>query len=73
MRNQIDLLIDKYDLTHIKRELLATIFPCIKVVPGQEESLPIGCSKMGGFLMSHLHLNIQLTKERHWILLHNLI
>ncbi|MBO1626725.1 YwqG family protein [Bacillus arachidis] len=48
MRNQIDLLIDKYDLTHIKRELLATIFPCIKVVPRQEESLPIGCSKMGG-------------------------
>ncbi|PHB16987.1 cytoplasmic protein [Bacillus pseudomycoides] len=48
MRNQIDLLIDKYDLTHIKPELLATIFPCVKVIPRQEESLSIGCSKMGG-------------------------
>ncbi|WP_243521736.1 YwqG family protein [Bacillus pseudomycoides] len=48
MRNQIDSLIDKHNLTHIKRELLATIFPCVKVIPRQEESLPIGCSKMGG-------------------------
>ncbi|MEY8347001.1 YwqG family protein [Bacillus cereus] len=48
MRNQIDSLIDKHNLTHIKRELLATVFPCVKVIPRQEELLPIGCSKMGG-------------------------
>ncbi|WP_459501211.1 YwqG family protein [Bacillus sp. C1] len=48
MENQIDLLIDKYNLTHIKSELLATIFPCVKVIPRQEELLHIGCSKIGG-------------------------
>ncbi|MDM5154540.1 YwqG family protein [Bacillus sp. DX1.1] len=48
MKKQIESLIDKYELTHIKQELLSTIFTCVKVFPRQEDSLPIGCSKMGG-------------------------
>ena len=40
-----------------------TVFPCIKVVPKQEETVAIGSSKMGGFLTCHLHLNIQRIKE----------
>ena len=44
----IEELIEKYHLNHIKDELLATAFECIKVVPSQEAILPIGCSNMGG-------------------------
>ncbi|WP_237980920.1 YwqG family protein [Bacillus thuringiensis] len=48
MNNQIEVLIDKYGLTHLKEELINTVFPCIKVVPKQEETVAIGSSKMGG-------------------------
>ncbi|MGF9965735.1 YwqG family protein [Bacillus rhizoplanae] len=48
MAKHIEELIEKYQLTHIKDELLATAFECIKVVPKQEAVLPVGCSKMGG-------------------------
>ena len=33
MEQKIEVLIDKYELTHLKQELINTIFPCIKVVP----------------------------------------
>ncbi|KEK24178.1 YwqG family protein [Bacillus gaemokensis] len=48
MEKQIESLIDKYELTHLKQELVATIFPCVKVIPKQEDTLSIGRSKMGG-------------------------
>ncbi|KFN03114.1 DUF1963 domain-containing protein [Bacillus clarus] len=48
MKQQIEFLIDKYGLTHVKQELINTIFPCIKVVPKQQEKVTIGSSKMGG-------------------------
>ncbi|MFJ8531282.1 YwqG family protein [Bacillus sp. NPDC094106] len=48
MKKQIESLIDKYELTHLKQELVNTIFPCIKVTPIQKDTLAIGCSKMGG-------------------------
>ncbi|SCL90165.1 Protein of unknown function [Bacillus cytotoxicus] len=32
MKPQIESLMEKYDLTHLKQELMDTIFPCIKVV-----------------------------------------
>ncbi|HDX9589115.1 TPA: DUF1963 domain-containing protein [Bacillus pseudomycoides] len=48
MTKHIEELIEKYQLNHIKHELLMAAFECIKVVPTQEELLPIGCSKMGG-------------------------
>ncbi|HFK1718394.1 DUF1963 domain-containing protein [Bacillus thuringiensis] len=49
MNKKIEVLIDKYELTHLKEELINTIFPCIKVVPKQQETVAIGSSKMGGF------------------------
>lgn len=48
MNKQIEVLIDKYGLTHLKEELINTVFPCVKVVPKMEESVTIGSSKMGG-------------------------
>lgn len=48
MRQQIEVLIDKYGLTHLKEELIHTVFPCVKVVPKQQEMIAIGSSKMGG-------------------------
>ncbi|MDA1675961.1 MULTISPECIES: YwqG family protein [unclassified Bacillus cereus group] len=48
MKNKIEVLIDKYGLTHLKEELIHTVFPCVKVVPKQEETVAIGSSKMGG-------------------------
>ncbi|KOS28777.1 cytoplasmic protein [Bacillus anthracis] len=48
MNKQIEVLIDKYGLTHLKEELINTVFPCVKVVPKQEETVAIGSSKMGG-------------------------
>ena len=48
MNKQIEVLIDKYGLTHLKEELISTVFPCVKVVPKQEETVAIGSSKMGG-------------------------
>jgi len=48
MNKQIEVLIDKYGLTHLKEELMNTVFPCIKVVPKQAETVAIGSSKMGG-------------------------
>ncbi len=32
MKPQIESLMEKYDLTHLKQELMDMIFPCIKVV-----------------------------------------
>ncbi|MHA7104723.1 YwqG family protein [Bacillus sp. C-3-6] len=48
MNKKIEVLIDKYELTHLKEELINTVFPCIKVVPKQQETVAIGSSKMGG-------------------------
>ncbi|HHK5533162.1 TPA: YwqG family protein [Bacillus mobilis] len=48
MKNKIEVLIDKYGLTHLKEELIHTVFPCVKVVPKQAETVAIGSSKMGG-------------------------
>ncbi|QUW28395.1 MULTISPECIES: YwqG family protein [Bacillus cereus group] len=48
MNKQIEVLIDKYGLTHLKEELINTVFPCVKVLPKQEETVAIGSSKMGG-------------------------
>lgn len=48
MNKKIGVLIDKYELTHLKEELINTVFPCIKVVPKQQETIAIGSSKMGG-------------------------
>ncbi|EOW9529066.1 YwqG family protein [Bacillus cytotoxicus] len=48
MKTKIESLIEKYELTHLKQELMDTIFPCIKVVPKQKDKLEIGQSKMGG-------------------------
>ncbi|MEB9456450.1 YwqG family protein [Bacillus anthracis] len=48
MNKQIEVLIDKYGLTHLKEELISTVFPCVKVVPKQEDTVAIGSSKMGG-------------------------
>ncbi|PEG10730.1 YwqG family protein [Bacillus wiedmannii] len=48
MNKQIEVLIDKYGLTHLKEELINTVFPCVKVVPKQEETVAVGSSKMGG-------------------------
>ncbi len=48
MDNKIEVLIDKYGLTHLKEELINTVFPCVKVVPEQQETVAIGSSKMGG-------------------------
>ncbi|EJR56004.1 YwqG family protein [Bacillus paramycoides] len=48
MKQKIEVLIDKYELAHLKQELVNTIFPCIKVVPNQQETIAIGSSKMGG-------------------------
>ncbi|MBE5105034.1 DUF1963 domain-containing protein [Bacillus thuringiensis] len=48
MDKKIEVLIDKYGLTHLKEELINTVFPCIKVVPKQQETIAIGSSKMGG-------------------------
>ncbi|MDR2995620.1 cytoplasmic protein [Bacillus cereus] len=48
MNKKIEVLIDKYELTHLKEELINTVFPCIKIVPKQQETIAIGSSKMGG-------------------------
>lgn len=48
MEKKIEILIDKYELTHLKQELINTVFPCVKVVPKQQEIITIGSSKMGG-------------------------
>ncbi|MFC9416607.1 YwqG family protein [Bacillus mobilis] len=48
MKNKIEVLIDKYGLTHLKEELIHTVFPCVRVVPKQAETVAIGSSKMGG-------------------------
>ncbi|MGG5736042.1 MULTISPECIES: YwqG family protein [Bacillus cereus group] len=48
MDKKIEVLIDKYGLSHLKEELINTVFPCVKVVPKQEERVAIGSSKMGG-------------------------
>ncbi|QWG44616.1 DUF1963 domain-containing protein [Bacillus mycoides] len=48
MEQKIEVLIDKYELTHLKQELVNTIFPCIKVVPKVQETIGKGSSKMGG-------------------------
>ncbi|MCZ6941287.1 DUF1963 domain-containing protein [Bacillus mycoides] len=48
MEQKIEVLIDKYELTHLKQELVNTIFPCIKVVPKEQETIGKGSSKMGG-------------------------
>ncbi len=40
MDNKIEVLIDKYGLTHLKEELINTVFPCVKVVPEQRRN---GC------------------------------
>jgi uncharacterized protein YwqG len=48
MEQKIEILIDKYELTHLKQELINTVFPCVKVVPKQQETIAIGSSKMGG-------------------------
>ncbi|AJH20384.1 MULTISPECIES: YwqG family protein [Bacillus] len=48
MEQKIEILIDKYELTHLKQELINTVFPCVKVVPKQQEIIAIGSSKMGG-------------------------
>ncbi|WP_144512404.1 YwqG family protein [Bacillus mycoides] len=48
MEQKIEILIDKYELTHFKQELINTVFPCVKVVPKQQEIIAIGSSKMGG-------------------------
>ena len=48
MNKKIEVLIDKYELTHLKEELINTVFPCIKVVPKQQGTVAIGSSKMGG-------------------------
>lgn len=73
MRQQIEVLIDKYGLTHLKEELINTIFPCVKVVPEQQETVAIGSSKMGEFLIYRIHLNIQHTKRIRYVLSHSLI
>ncbi|ETT77820.1 YwqG family protein [Bacillus mycoides] len=48
MEQKIEILIDKYELTHLKQELINTVFPCVKVVPKQQEIIAIGSSKIGG-------------------------
>ncbi|KWU53607.1 cytoplasmic protein [Bacillus mycoides] len=48
MEQKIEILIDKYELTHLKQELINTVFPCLKVVLKQQEIIAIGSSKMGG-------------------------
>ncbi|ATI59232.1 MULTISPECIES: YwqG family protein [Bacillus] len=48
MNKKIEVLIDKYELTHLKEELINTVFSCIKVVPKQQGTVAIGSSKMGG-------------------------
>ncbi|PFJ71444.1 cytoplasmic protein, partial [Bacillus cereus] len=48
MDKKIEVLIDKYGLSHLKEELIHTVFPCVKVVPKQQEMIAIGSSKMGG-------------------------
>lgn len=48
MEKKIEILIDKYELTHLKQELINTVFPCVKVVTKQQEIITIGSSKMGG-------------------------
>ncbi|MFB5252463.1 YwqG family protein [Bacillus mycoides] len=48
MKQKIEVLIDKYELTHLKQELVNTIFPCIKVVPKEQEIIEKGSSTMGG-------------------------
>ncbi|MGH0584866.1 YwqG family protein [Bacillus mycoides] len=48
MEQKIEILIDKYELTHLKQKLINTVFPCVKVVPKQQEIIAIGSSKMGG-------------------------
>lgn len=72
MNKKIEVLIDKYELTHLKEELINTIFPCIKVVPKQQETVAIGSSKMGDFQIYQLYLNIQSIKEIHYNLSRNL-
>lgn len=73
MDNKIEVLIDKYGLTHLKEELINTVFPCVKVVPEQQETVAIGSSKMGELLIYRIHLNIQCIKEIRYILSRNLI
>ncbi|WP_377865997.1 YwqG family protein [Bacillus sp. R86525] len=48
MDKKIEVLIDKYGLSHLKEELIHTVFPCVKVVPKQQEMIAVGSSKMGG-------------------------
>lgn len=48
MTKEIEVLIEKHGLAHIKEELLAHVFQCVKVIPTGEVDLPIGASKMGG-------------------------
>ncbi len=72
MNKKIEVLIDKYELTHLKEELINTVFPCIKVVPKQQGTVAIGSSKMGGVPIYQLYLNIQSIKEIHYNLSRNL-
>ncbi|MFX3623220.1 MAG: YwqG family protein [Ectobacillus sp.] len=48
MTKQIEALIEKHGLSHLKDDLLAISFECLKVVPQKADILPVGCSKMGG-------------------------
>ncbi|CAM4173672.1 hypothetical protein BAMA_19550 [Bacillus manliponensis] len=48
MTREIEALIEKHSLTHIKEKLLAHVFQCVKVIPTPITNLPIGSSKMGG-------------------------
>ena len=54
MNKKIEVLIDKYGLTHLKEELMNTVFPCIKVVPKQEEtSMPLPVQLFVDDLLHH--------------------
>ncbi|UOY92215.1 YwqG family protein [Ectobacillus sp. JY-23] len=44
----IEEFIHTYGLTHLQNELLASVFPCIKVTPSPRADIAIGASKMGG-------------------------
>ncbi|MFD3449828.1 YwqG family protein [Microbacteriaceae bacterium 4G12] len=48
MTKQIEALIDKHHLTHLKAELVPYVFEYLKIVPKKTDILPIGSSKLGG-------------------------
>ncbi len=48
MTKHIEALIDKHHLTHLKTDILSSVFECVKVIPTKAEDAPIGSSKMGG-------------------------